>query len=277
MRSLDTSLPRSPRKKRSNPPPEQLIQTFKAAALSVTNLYKTAAADQTRACEAGYQDALDDILAFLDKENLGLGDGEGWRVRQWATERLDGSPILHSGGDSDEDRGETMGRARSSSPVIQRTAIQETEPSRSNLRSTSPLRAGSAPVGPPPSAEQQDNLVTVPSQEVFSFRSGQSYPPDMDLQAPDASNNVSLQTDPHLSSQIPSSGAAVRVEVVPRGSRISHRSSRHGNRAAGGPRSLGSGAGSKRAFRFGDYEFDLGDLEKGRDTSGGGGKRGRFT
>src|SRR5271170_1311326 len=91
MRSLNTSLPgTSPSKQHGTEPPEQLLQAFKAAALSVTKLYKTAAADQNRARSEGYQDALDELLAFLDREDIGLSDGEGWKIRRWATERLDG-------------------------------------------------------------------------------------------------------------------------------------------------------------------------------------------
>lgn len=74
---------------------------------------------------------------------------------------------------------------------------------------------------------------------------------------------------------MPPTSPALRVEVVPRGSRTPHRGSRHSNRAGAATRSLGAGAGSKRGFRFGDYEFDLGPAD-GRDGSGGGGKRGRF-
>lgn len=273
MKSLNTSLPRSPRRKRSNPPPEQLIQTFKAAALSVTNLYKTAAADQARAREAGYQEALDDVLAFFDKKNLGLDDGEGWKVRQWATERLDGSSLAHTASDSDEDRGDQGKRARSSSPVTQRTTMQETEVPRQISRSASPIRAASAPMAPPPPTERQNT--TFPAPEIFSFRSVHPYPQDTDMQ-PDTSCNTGLQSEQQSSGQMPSTGPAVRVEVVPRGSRTPHRGSRHSNRTGAATRSFGAGAGSKRAFRFGDYEFDLGPAD-GRDGSGGGGKRGRFT
>lgn len=272
MRSLNTSLPRSPRRRRSNPPPEQLIQTFKAAALSVTNLYKTAAADQARAREAGYQDALDDVLAFLDKENLGLDDGEGWKVRQWATKRLDGRLLAHPSSDSDEDRGDQGKRARSSSPVTQRTTIQETEAPRQISRSASPIREASAPMAPPPSTETPSN--TFPAPEIFSFRSVHAYPQDIDMQ-PDASSNTISLSEQQSSGQMPPSGTAVRVEVVPRGSRTPHRGTRHSNRAGAATRSLGAGAGSKRGFKFGDYEFDLGPAD-GRDGSGGGGKRGRF-
>jgi len=278
MRSLNTSLPRSPRRRKSNPPPEQLIQTFKAAALSVTNLYKTAATDQVQAREAGYQDALDDVLAFLDKENLGLGDGEGWRVRQWATERLDGSPISHGGSDSDDDRGEMIKRVRSTSPVTKRAVVQETEQSGAVSRSASPLNTVPAPIAtaPVPSAEQPNG--PPPPPEVFSFRSASQYPQDVNMQTPESlSNTTTIQSNIQPSEQISPSGPAVRVEVVPRPSRMSHRGNRHNTRAATGIRSLGTGAGAKRAFRFGDFEFDLGSLGEGKDGAGGGAKRGRFT
>jgi len=271
MRSLNKSLPRSPRTRRSNPPPEQLIQSFKSAALSVTNLYKTAAADQVRARESGYQDALDDALAFLDKENLGLDDGEGWKVRQWATERLDGSPHAHTGSDSDDDRGETAKRARSSS--LPRTATVEVEQARQASRSTSPVRTVSAPIPSPAAPQQQTSAIQAP--EVFSFRSAHPYPQDIDMQISDATNTVP-QAETPLQGQMAPPSPPVRFEVHPRGSKTPHRATRHNNRSTGSTRSLGLGAGSKRNFRAGDY-FDLGNLGDGKDNPGGGGKRGRFT
>ena len=271
MRSLNSSLPRSPQAKRSNPPPEQLIQSFKSAALSVTNLYKTAAADQTRARDAGYQDAIDDLLTFLDQRNLGLGDGEGWKVRQWATERLDGSPPVLLGSDSDDDRGETAKRARSSSPVAQRTTVQEIEQARQPSRSTSPVRAASVPMAPPPTSQPQNILSHTP--EVFSFRSAHPYPHDIDMQAADTTSITPSQPEPLTN-------PAVRVEVVPRGSRTPHRGgnhpTRHGARSTASARSLGTGAGSKRRIPLLDY-FDLGSLGEGKDGRDGGGKRSRFT
>src|SRR5450432_3759901 len=111
MRSLNTSLPgASPSKQQMPEPPEQLLSAFKAAALSVTKLYKTAAVDLARARSEGYQDALDELLAFLDKEDIGLTDGEGWRIRRWATERLDV--------ESEDEPGQPE---RGSSPVLERT------------------------------------------------------------------------------------------------------------------------------------------------------------
>ena len=276
MRSLNSSLPRSSSTKRSNPPPEQLIQSFKTAALSVTNLYKTAAADQARARDAGYQHALDDLLVFLDKENLGLDDGEGWKVRQWATERLDGSPLAHTGSDSEDERVETTKRARSSSPTVQRSTALEAENLRQPSRSTSPVRTTSTSMPPPPAATQTSSPIQAP--QPFLFRSAIPYPQDVDMQISEStSNNTSPSAqEPQSQTQIPSSGPAVRLEVVPRGSRTPHRGTRHTTRPAAGTRSLGAGAGSKRRITFGDY-FDLGNLGDGKDGMGGGGKRSRFT
>lgn len=277
MRSLNTSLPTSSPKARSTQPPEQLLQAFKTAALSVTNLYKTAATDQARARQSGYQDALDDLLAFLDKQNIGLGDGEGWTVRQWATERLDGSPPAHNGSDSDDDRGETDKRARSSSPVIQRKSSREVLQNRQATRSVSPLRTDSAPPAPPLTAQQQSNVF--PRPEAFTFRSSHSYPQDIDMQVPEpgASNSTS-QPEVQPQAQTSASTPSVRVDVVPRGSQTPHRhrhSTRHNTRSSTSSRTLGSGAGSKRRIPFGDF-FDLGSLGDGKDGFGGGGKRGRF-
>ena len=275
MRSLNSSLPGSSSTRRSNPPPEQLLQAFRTAALSVTNLYKTAAADQTKARGAGYQDALDDLLVFLDKENLGLDDGEGWKVRQWATERLDGSPLVPTGSDSEDDRVETAKRARSSSPVIQRPTGPEVESVRQPSRSTSPVRTTSTSMPPPAAPQQPSNLFQSPE---FLFRSSIPYPQDIDMQAHDTPSNTGSSTsqEPHVYSQMTPTNPAVRVEVVPRGPRTPHRGSRHATRPAASSRSLAVGAGPKRKATFGDY-FDLGNLGDGKDGLGGGGKRSRLT
>lgn len=276
MRSLNKSLPPSPSKQRRGQPPEQLLQAFKAAALSVTTLYKTAASDQAGARAAGYQDALDDILAFLDKEHLGLGDGEGWKVRRWATERLDGSPVS-TGNESDEDRGDTNNQARGSSPLLQRGEVlygrQASRPP-SPVRTVSTASQTSAPI-------QQPNASAAPRPEVFTFTSPLPYPQDMDVQPSDPALSNASQIDSHPPNPSNSTTSTVRLEVVPpRGSRTPLRNSnhpgRHNARNSNAIRSLGSGAGSKRRVQFADY-FDLGNLGDGRDTHGGGGKRGRYS
>ncbi|KAL9640048.1 MAG: hypothetical protein Q9164_000533 [Protoblastenia rupestris] len=268
MRSLNTSLPRPPRKRRSNHPPEQLIQAFKNAALSVTNLYKTAAADEVRARQAGYQDALDDILTFLDRENIGLDDGEGWRIRQWATKRLDDSPGAHIGSDSDDDKGDAARPARSASPAThQKPGRQDTEQQRQASVSSSPVR--DLPNAVPVQSPTLQNEVILQAPETFTFHSSIPYPQEMETQTSGvATIDVSQSENPAQTQASP----AIRVEVVPRGSRASRGANRHTSRASAA-RQLGSGAGSKRRIPFGDY-FDIGSLGEG---PAGGGKRGRFT
>lgn len=272
MRSLNTSLPTSTPNPR---PPEQLLQAFKTAALSVTNLYKTAATEQANARHAGYQDALDDLLTFLDKQNLGLGDGEGWRVRQWATERLSSSHRVHTGSDSDDERGEAEKRARSSSPVVQRMSSVELLQQRPTSQPTSPIRTESAPPAPSISVQQQPSIFARP--EAFTFRSPYPYPQEVDMQASETTSSNMTPAENATQSLSSSSTPAVRVEVVPRGSRTPHRhgnhSNRHNTRSTASARSLGSGAGSKRRTAFGEF-FDISSLGDGRDGLGGG-KRGR--
>jgi len=287
MRSLNTSLPSSTRT-RSSQPPEQLLQAFKTAALSVTNLYKYAVSDQNQARQAGYQDALDDILSFLDKENLGLGDGEGWQVRQWATERLDKANVNTAGSDSDDERGEIEKRARSSSPVLPRKPSSDTLRGPSPPRATSPTRTGSAP---PLSSISSDDTPEHPTSIIeqsgspaasvpFTFTAAPMLPQtqDIDMQS---SDNVSSGTISTSSTHAPSSSSlpapSVRLEVRNLGSRGSLRhggSSRHGNRPIG--RDLGVGAGAKRKLQFQDF-FDISGLGNGKDGTNGGSKRSRFT
>lgn len=275
MKSLNKSLPKSPNQRPAQPP-EQLLQAFKSAALSVTNLYKISAADHSVARHFGYQDALCSLLSFLDKENLGVGDGEGWRVRQWATERLDGSPPAHAGSDSDDDRGETTKRVRSTSPNLQRKPSQDTLQTRQPSRSISPVRISSAPsVTPVPLSQPSSD---VPRPEIFSFRSSHPYPQEIDMQSDITNSNTSQSESIHPGGS--PNTPAVRLEVVSRASRTPHPYrggnfvNRHNTRSSTSTRSLGSGAGSKRRIAFNDY-FDLGSLGDGKDGFGGGGKRGR--
>ncbi|KAI9671925.1 MAG: hypothetical protein M1817_002344 [Caeruleum heppii] len=267
MRSLNTSLPTSSPKPRHRQPPEELMQAFRAAALSVTTLYKTAASDQTRARQTGYQEALDDLLVFLDHENLGLGDGEGWRVRQWATERLDGGNSAasnHGNNDSEDER--TEDARRSTSPVLERKGARESPDIRERPRSESHADL-STPTASSPHPPQLP--IQVPSSETFSFQSSIPYPAHSDT---DMSS-----THPDEPSAIPSSSAtsspssARRVEVVTRSSRLrsGNSSSKMSTRSSPSLTTLGSGAGHKRRLPFGEF-FDFG----GKDVFGGG-KRGR--
>ena len=274
MRSLNKSLPRSSARQ----PPEQLLSAFKAAALSVTNLYKRAASEEDQARRQGYQEALDELLHFLDKESLGLGDGEGWKVRQWATERYSGLPPVMDERDSDEDAADVDISARGNSPTIRHKSSREDLSVTQTAPSTSPIRTGSTASQSLPSIESLDSEITRP--EIFTFTTPIAYPQEVEMQTLETSEDTKEpQLQPHVPSSTSTPPSAVRVGVVPRGSRTPHRSAhritRHNTRSAHSTRSLGPGAGSKRGLPFGDFDFfDIGGPGD-KESPGGGGKRGR--
>lgn len=259
MRSLNSSLPSS------NPtaqPPEALLQAFKTAALSVTNLYKFAVADQSQVRHIGYQDALEDLRAFLDREGIGLTDGEGRKVRNWITDRIDGTGALSS--DSDDEKTDTIKRNRSTSPnKAQKEARQS--------RSTSPRTE--QPAQAQPTSANDASSSSRPT--LFTFTAGPQFPSppreDTDMRGFDVP--TVFQND-HPSNHSHIASPSVRLEVVPRGPRTPHRSnSRHNGRSS--TRETAPAIGSKRKFHFNEF-FDISNIGNGKDGFGGG-KRGRFT
>ena len=258
MKSLNTSLPKS-RRKRSIRPSNELLQTFKTAALSVTNLYRTAEATEGRGRQAGYQEALDDILAFLDRENIGLGDGEGWRIRQWATERLDDEALqVASETDDEEENIEPAGAARHISPTNHQRLPKVSEIPKP------PTEPAITPSEPPKSDQSQNQTTATP--EMFTFQANQPVSHDFEMKSPEVTN---LDLDQRGAPTAPNSPPAIRLNVLPRNTRA--RARRTSPRSSTG-RSLGPGAGSKRRVTFSDY-FDLGGLDGPGDAN----KRGRMT
>lgn len=263
MRSLNTSLPSStPRPQ----PPEQLLQSFKAAALSVTNLYKNAVCEQAQAKQAGYQEAIEDLLHFLDRENLGLDDGEGWKVRQWATEKCDGTSSQT--GDEDERGDSNDKRDRSSTPTAARKEPPTPEPPTRQPPTSAPPstpRPETTAATPQPQPQPQEPINTSPA--VFTFTAGPTFPQyqDLDMDTLSSDNSTPPSQD----------GAPVSLSLMPRNSRQSHR---HNNLPRANARSTTRESpatlGSKRKFTFPDF-FDLSGMANGKDTFGGG-KRGRF-
>lgn len=274
MRNLRTSLPSTSRRQASQPP-EELIQAFKQAALSVTALYKTAGAEQARAYQEGYQDALEELLRFLDKENLGLQDGEGWRVRQWATERYQGPSQQAQSNSDNEEEAEDETRARSSSPISQKKDMADNVPAQiaapapapapaENIPGTEiPARPLTAPPAAPTSSESPTrptiNNFTVPSSD-FTFRSSTFQTP--------STHDIDMTSGEPNTNNTSANGHTLQVNLFSR----QPRSSRPNNRPSN--RSLGPGAGSKRNFPLIDF-FDVGGFNAKDGSQGGGGKRAR--
>lgn len=251
----------------SSESPEQLLDAFKAAALSVTKLYKTSAAAQAKARADGYQDCLDDLLSFLDKENIGLSDGEGWKIRRWATERLEGRDAVSQAMESDDEveKAEPL-----SSPEIHRSS-SVTRLSPAATRDEVSMRDSAAPAMEPvrevveeqPQQQKQPDFV-VPTQDTFTFQASHAYPSQDSYLNLD---NLNL-SDTHASSNNTTTS-------MPRSIR------RHGNPPRSSSRSaanhLGRGAGQKRRLNLGEI-FDLGSLGYGKDPFGSNGpKRSRHS
>jgi hypothetical protein len=248
MRSLNKSLPKTRRQ-------PDVHQSFRTAALNVTNLYKSALADLDRARSDGYQDALDELLAFLDREHINTTNGEGWRIRQWVTERLEGALPKQVGSDSEEDELDDK-RARSSSPIMEHSIVPESGHCSDNLIESS-HRSDSAP--PPVQMEAATTEGDQALNHVFQFNAPQTYP----------SNN------PNDTAVSDFAAAARRAFPNPR--RSSNRpSTRNLQRsAAQNLLQLGNGAGQKRRI-MNDF-FNVDGFNDRRDGSSGGPKRGRMT
>lgn len=276
MRPLTNSLP--PARRRLDQP--ELLTDFKAAALSVTHLYKTALAAQDKARAAGYQDAIEDLLSFLDREELGLMDGEGWRVRQWATERLseEAGGMAKKADTDDEADEETKMEKRSSSPETQRKAQPVPAMAVSSSELTDENIRRSARSEPPP-----DQL---PTMDNFSFRTSHVYPTNHDREAMDmdttANVTSSTPTTPHGTSSETPTPASVRI-MARANRRTNHnrqRGANNGNNYGSTVNlNLGAGAGNKRKLPYSDF-FDVAGINfDSTDKDGGGkgpGKRGRF-
>jgi hypothetical protein len=256
MRSLNTSLPST-----RPAPPEALLQAFRTAALSVTNLYKSAVTDQNASRQAGYQEALADLLAFLDKENLGLQDGEGWRVRQWATERYDGSALPQQG-ESDEERDDSGQRPRSITPAREQQVATPTE------QPEPPRPEPANQTDDNPSSASQDQPATTP---IFHF-SGNTASASCDDMQTDNEDGAPT-TDHHGSSSVTSNNNRAAT-TIPRGSRTPHRSGSQRHATKSSTREFTFTTGTKRKFQIPDF-FDISNI--GPKDGTGGNKRGRLS
>ena len=273
MRSLNTSLPGTSPPKLGEPP-EQLLSAFKAAALSVTQLYKTATADQGKARAEGYEDALYELLDFMDKEDIGLGDGEGWRIRRWATERMDSRDSAQ--GESDDEAGgkHERGQDRGSSPEINRSqSAPRLSSTNRTSRMTSPARASSPQPTPPVTAIPTTTEQTHTVPPAFTFRAGDSLPRESDFNLADTDMSDSTRTL-HDGTMSHTSNPPI---TITRPSRTGSRHSSHPGRSivrSGNSIPRGSVQKRKTTHDYGEF-FDI--LSSGcKDGSGGGGKRGRF-
>lgn len=218
-----------------------LLETFKAAALSVTKLYKTSAAVANKSRAEGYQECLDDLISFLDRKSF--SSSEATAIRHWAAERLpqnDTNDTIPSA-DSDDDN-------TPSSPAVHADPPEPLPAASQSLDAKAGLAVSSS--APAPTTNFREPVaITVPSRDVFNFQSPVPYPPhsaDMypNLASLDLSES-SAQTQQHQTTS-------------QRKARIRADRSRILGRSAANMRNV---AGSKRKLNL-DELFDLGSIGK---------------
>lgn len=191
-----------------------LLEAFKAAALSVTKLYKTTGPAVAKARTEGYQDCLDDLLAFLDRRRLGLSDGEGWIIRSWATERLDGRDLPTVESDDDEKIEPALSpQTQSLDPIQEEDSMRDSPPAPAVFENPQteqkqqqqpqqeyeqPQQEHQQQQRQPPS-NADDFQIVVPTQETFTFQSAHPFPHEEamkleNLALSDAPRNRSVST-----------------------------------------------------------------------------------
>lgn len=125
MNGLQGSLPLSSKRRTA------LLQPFRDSAYNLTAFFKTASAEVDRAFADGARSALEQLLAGMDRENLGLQEGEGWRVRQMVMDLYQG--LQADEGDVSEDglpEPEEEDKASEGSSPVRQTATRMTMPTK---------------------------------------------------------------------------------------------------------------------------------------------------
>lgn len=235
--------------------PEHLLDVFRTAALSVTTLYKSSLDAQKKARAEGFQDCLDDLLQFLDKEHLGLNDGEGWKIRAWANERLDNrdvSPQLEvAESDYDSEKQDAV-----SSPDIHRSNSTTSLPRPLEPPAQQPVYTQTMAASKTPSADDiavDEPEIVVPSRNTFDFQTSINYPQD-------AQNNLNLASL-HLSdNNRPYEHATSHSSTTPT-SRRRRPGVRGVRRGTAHTAHIGPRTGSKRLPDFGEF-FDFANVKE---------------
>lgn len=232
--------------------PEHLLDVFRTAALSVTKLYKSSITAQKKARAEGYQECLDDLLHFLDQENLGLNDGEGWKIRAWANERLDNrdvSPpleVTESDDDSEKQDAASSPEMHHSPSTASLPLVSEPQ-GQQQITHMPTITQGPQPE--PSRAPGEEDIVVdepqpeppvFPTRDTFDFISSHPYPQD-------AQNSINL-----AGLQLSDSNRPHERPKTRRGAGRPTRSVRGSNH---GPAQHGPRSGSKRHLDFNDF-FD---------------------
>jgi hypothetical protein len=165
MDSLHGSLPFTSRRRNA------VLVPFRETARTLTNLFKTASAEIDRSYADGARDALEQLLSQMDRESLGLSDGEGWRVRQLIMgimQTQSTSTWQPSEEDMDQDDQVPAPSSPASSPVQQSPASRQAPSDRSKASGSANDLMSRMPNLPPTSNPSPVNVSSDESVEVLS-------------------------------------------------------------------------------------------------------------
>ncbi|KIM59519.1 hypothetical protein SCLCIDRAFT_1217643 [Scleroderma citrinum Foug A] len=116
---------------------KDLLNNFKAAALSITTLYRSSRSASKRAYNAGYAAACQDLMSMIQQgvsadvgiahplngETLSIG-----RILDWTEARIEALKAREEEEDEDEEREKEKERARSGPPSTSNTATKDSAP-----------------------------------------------------------------------------------------------------------------------------------------------------
>ncbi|QSL67056.1 hypothetical protein MERGE_001443 [Pneumocystis wakefieldiae] len=128
MSSLHNHLPRKHKETKSQQ--DGLLSTFKAAALSVTNLYRQALTTAGQERQEGFQDAVEEMLALL---NDGITDIES--LREWCIVRRRNEDNSYSSSDLSDEFSHNTSRTNSLDLNLSKSTLSSspTPPSVQNI------------------------------------------------------------------------------------------------------------------------------------------------
>jgi hypothetical protein len=230
MNSLQGSLPLSA-SRRNN-----VLAPFRETACSLTALFKTAQNEIDRAYADGARSALEQLLSGMDRENLGLEEGEGWRVRQMVMG-------LYEGLQADEGVGRVV--APSSEPEeeqeMDRTSLASSPVRQQEIRPVGTLAHATRSLSQQPIIEEPEEEAS-PKETAPQNTTGQLPTTDFDFRSSYASplfSSLPEPTSPSDASRTPTLPTNFDFFNIQRVNLLSPSKTKPGA-------TLGQGAGTKR-------------------------------
>ena len=284
MRSLNTHLPQSAsahtvqappptvqtsRPQPSPPPPAApeatLLSEFKAAALSVTNLYKSAFSLQQYSNDLGYTAALNDLLQYFNLEHSQRSPIDPTELRGWVLSKL------RERGHGRSVKPETENSAREEDARDKGEDRESDEDSLGRREARRPKTPDHQSEDPPSNVEDVEEGHSSPIRmdtdhhDTFTFRSEIPIQQRLVSDVPTTLHNhntIFINVPPEVPSEVTSAPRNLRSQTSRRKTTAPSRTNPRP------PPPLGAGAGQKRKVAFAEF-FDIEEGREGQGSAGG--------